>query len=200
MTTTASDSPHILSASFLKHHFDAGMRYENYVLTGNTSQQASWKAVYDQARLTGAQQSLVASWTRTMPVLVTSGVWCGDCVHQCPLLARIGEANPKRIDLRFVDRDVHKALAERIAICGGLRVPTAIFMAEDFAFVSVLGDRTLSRYRAVAARQLGASCPIPGAPIADDELAATLQDWLNEFERVQLLLRTSGRLQDKHGD
>jgi hypothetical protein len=36
--------------------------------------------------------------------------------------------------------------------------------------------------------------------VSDDELAATLQDWLNEFERVQLLLRLSGRLRQKHDD
>jgi len=143
---------------------------------------------------------MIASWTRTMPVLVSSGVWCGDCVHQCPLMARIAEANPARVDLRFVDRDAHRSLAERVMICGGLRVPTVIFMAEDFEFVSVLGDRTLDRYRAVAARQLGAACPVPGAPIETDELAATLRGWLDEFERVQLLLRVSARLRQKHGD
>ena len=196
----ATDASHILSPAFLRDHFEAGLPYDAYAATGNPHQQASWKAIYDQARLTDAQTSMIASWTRTMPVLVSSGVWCGDCVQQCPLMARIAEANPDRVRLRFVDRDAHKALAERIRICDGLRVPTAVFMAEDFAFISVLGDRTLARYRAVAARQLGAACPVPGAPIETDELAATLHGWLDEFERVQLLLRMSARLRQKHGD
>ena len=196
----AVDTAHFLSPDFLREHFEAALPYEQYVQSGNPHQQASWRAVYEQARLTDAHRSMIAAWTRTMPVLVSSGVWCGDCVHQCPLLARIAEANHARIHLRFVDRDVHKSLAERIMICSGLRVPTAIFMAEDFAFVSVLGDRTLARYRAVAARQLGAACPVPGAPIETDELVATLQDWVNEFERVHLLLRLSARLRQKHGD
>jgi len=75
-----------------------------------------------------------------------------------------------------------------------------IFMAEDFEPVSILGDRTLTRYRALAAKQLGAACPLPGAPIPQDELNATLQDWLDEVERVHILLRLSGRLREKHGD
>jgi hypothetical protein len=79
-------------------------------------------------------------------------------------------------------------------------VPVALFLAEDCELVAVFGDRTLARYRALAARQLGPTCPLPGAPVSDDELAATLQDWLNEFERVQLLLRLSGRLRQKHDD
>jgi thiol-disulfide isomerase/thioredoxin len=199
MSVQTGEAP-LLSPEFLRSHFDAGLPYDRYAATGNPHQQASWKEIYDRARLTEAQRALVASWTRDMPVLVSSGVWCGDCVQQCPLLARIAEANPARVRVRFVDRDAHKSLAERVMICGGLRVPTAIFMAEDFAFVSLLGDRTLARYRAVAARQLGASCPVPGAPIESDELAATLQDWLDEFERVQLVLRLSARLRQKHGD
>ena len=67
-------------------------------------------------------------------------------------------------------------------------------------FVSLLGDRTLPRYRAMAARQLGPACPVPGAALPPDEAAATLQAWLDEFERVQLILRLSARLRDKHGD
>jgi hypothetical protein len=79
-------------------------------------------------------------------------------------------------------------------------VPTVIWMAEDFEFVSLLGDRTLPRYRAMAARQLGPACPLPGAALPADEAAATMQAWLDEFERVQLILRLSGRLRQKHGD
>ena len=65
-------------------------------------------------------------------------------------------------------------LAERLKICGGLRVPVVLILNEDFDVLSVEGDRTLSRYRALAARQLGPSCPLPGAPVPDDEVAATM--------------------------
>ncbi|MCA9307643.1 MAG: hypothetical protein KDA16_14020, partial [Phycisphaerales bacterium] len=88
----------------------------------------------------------------------------------------------------------------QLAINAGVRVPVAVFMAEDFELVSTFGDRTLSRYRALADRLLGAACELPHAPIGDHEVADTLQDWVNEFERVQLLLRLSTRLRQKHGD
>lgn len=172
----------------------------DHASSGTPEQRDSWMRIYEQATLGEEQRRLVGLFTREMNVLVSSGVWCGDCVQQCPLLERIAEANPERVRVRFVDRDAHMDLAERITICGGLRVPVAVFMAEDFEVVSVFGDRTLSRYRALAARQLGASCPVPGAPVDGDELAATLGDWLDEFERVQLVLRLSTRLRQKHGD
>ncbi|HBS30119.1 MAG TPA: thiol reductase thioredoxin [Phycisphaerales bacterium] len=190
----------MLPTDFLHQKFNAALPYPEYVRSGNTSQQDSWRRVYEQATLTTAQRQLVGAFERDIKVLVSSGVWCGDCVQQCPLIARIAEANPGRIDLRFVDRDEHADLAERVTICGGRRVPVVIFMAEDYEAVALAGDRTLSRYRAVAQRQLGPSCPLPGAPLDPEEMAATLQDWLNEFERVHLLLRLSTRLRQKHGD
>jgi hypothetical protein len=116
------------------------------------------------------------------------------------MLDAIAAANPAKIDLKWLDRDEHIDLSNLIRINAGLRVPTVIFMAEDFEPVSIFGDRTLTRYRAIAAKQLGPSCPMPGAPIPQDELNATLQEWVNEFERVQLLLRLSTRLREKHGD
>jgi thiol-disulfide isomerase/thioredoxin len=184
----------------LARKFAAAHPWERYIASGKPEQQAAWRKIYDQARLTAAQRHLIQGFVRELNVLVVSGIWCGDCVQQCPLLERIAEANPAKIHLRFVDRDEQSDLAARLQINAGRRVPVALFLAEDFEFVSVLGDRTLARYRALAARQLGPSCPLPGAPVPDDELAATLQDWLNELERVQWLLRLSGRLRQKHGD
>jgi thiol-disulfide isomerase/thioredoxin len=170
------------------------------VLSGTEEQRRRWGQVYEAAKLTGARRELVGGFARKMNVLVVSGIWCGDCVQQCPLVERIAEANRERIDLRFVDRDEHRDLAERIRINGGDRVPVAIFMAEDFEPCAVFGDRTLSRYRAMARKYLGAACPTGIGGPDQDELSATLQDWLNEFERVQLMLRLSARLRQKHGD
>jgi thioredoxin-like negative regulator of GroEL len=135
-----------------------------------------------------------------MNCLVVSGVWCGDCIQQIPLLARIAEANPAKVRLRVVDRDEHRDLSGQLRINGGDRVPVVLFLAEDFELCSVFGDRPLSRYRALAARQLGPSCPTGIVLPPADEVAATLQDWLNEVERVQWMLRLSGRLRQKHGD
>ena len=158
-----------MKSSYLEVNHKAGLAYGEYVRSRTPQQEANWKAVYDRAKLTEAQRGLDASFTRRIHVLALTGIWCGDCVQQCPLLARIAEANPQRIDVRFVDRDQHADLSERIRINDGLRVPTAIFMAEDFHFLALLGDRTLTRYRAVASRQLGPACPLPGAPVPPEE-------------------------------
>ena len=97
-----------------------------------------------------------------------------------------------------MDRDEHRDLTDRVRINGGDRVPVALFLAEDHELCAIFGDRTLQRYRALAARQLGPSCPTGIVAPDKDEMAATLQDWLDEIERVQLMLRLSARLQRRH--
>ena len=188
-----------MQADYLKQKHEAGLGYTDYVATGDPGKQQAWQAIYDQTSLTDAQQALLGSFSRKMNVIGLSGTWCGDCVQQGPLIQKIAEGSDL-IDLRWLDRDEHSDLQERVPINAGKRVPVLIFCAEDYEPVGWFGDRTLSRYRAMAAKNLGGACPLPGAPVADDELHATLSDWLNEFERVQLLLRLSTRLRAKHGD
>lgn len=200
MTTLSGQQParSSVNAASLKAWFDAALDWEGYLAT-NPQKAVNWRKIYDEVGLTDQQRHLVGGFTRQVKALCISGIWCGDCVQQGPLIQRIAETSSK-IDLRWVDRDDHLDLAEQIKVNAGLRVPMVVFMAEDYEPVVVFGDRTLARYRAIAAKQLGAACPMPGAPVPAHELAATLQDWLDEFERVHLLLRLSTRLRQMHGD
>jgi hypothetical protein len=104
------------------------------------------------------------------------------------------------VQVRWFDRDEHMDLQEQVKVNGGNRVPVVLFCAEDFELVGWSGDKLLSRYRAMAKAALGASCPLPGAPVPQDELDAELGDWVDAFERSHLVLRLSARLRAKHGD
>jgi len=177
-----------------------GLDWEAYLETGTAEQQADWRRVYEQVALESSQAELLAGFSRRMQVIVLTGIWCGDCVQQVPLLQRIAEGAGDRIDMVYLDRDLHADLQDRVMINGGRRVPVVLFAAEDFEFAGWYGDRTLSRYRRMAAEKLGAHCPLPGAEVDEDERKGVLADWLDEFERVQLLLRLSTRLREKHGD
>ena len=189
----------MMDAGFLRSKFEAGLGYDGYVGTGTAEQQRRWGQFYEVARLTEGQREVIGSLSREMKILIVSGIWCGDCVQQCPLIQRVAEAN-SRIELRLVDRDAHRDLAERVRINTGDRVPVVVLMAEDFEFCALAGDRTLSRYRALARKNLGAACPVAIGPPDRDEMAATLADWAGEIERVGWMLRLSSRLREKHGD
>jgi thiol-disulfide isomerase/thioredoxin len=180
--------------------FTRALPYAEFLAAHATpDQRARWDAVHAKVVLTPDQRELLKGFVRRMPVLVLSGAWCGDCVNQCPIFARFVEAAPV-VDVRFLDRDALPDIAAHLKVCGGQRVPVAAFFSEDFAPLLFYGDRTLSSYRAAAAAQLGSSCSSGVAPPAADALSATTADWLDQFERVQLILRLSARLREKHGD
>jgi len=193
-------TPRLLDPDYLKQKHEAGFSYRDYLATGTDQQQQDWRQIYEAAELSSHQQELVGGFTREIKVIGLSGIWCGDCVQQCPLIQRIVEANPDKLDLRWLDRDEHSDLQAQVLINAGRRVPVLIFLAEDYELCGWFGDRVLARYRALAAKRLGGACPMPGAAVPQAELDATLADWLDQFERHHLMLRLSARLRQKHGD
>jgi len=180
--------------------FDRGFSYHEFLKKyANPEQQRRWNAIYEQAALTEGQQALLKSFRREMKVLVVAGAWCGDCVNQCPIFQRFAEASD-RILVRYFDRDESAELARELSICGAPRVPSVLFLSEDGFPCGRYGDRTLAKYRTMVAGGQGPAC---SSGLVSAELAllqGVAQDWLNEFERIQLMLRTSGRLRQLHGD
>lgn len=188
----------MIDRAVIEAAFSQAKSYDQY-LASDPARAPGWVDVWNRTTLDQSQQAMLGTFSRTMHVLVVSGMWCGDCVQQGPMLARIAAANPA-IVMRWVDRDEAADFSARIKLCGGGRVPVVVFASEEFEACSIYGDRTLSRYRGLARRQLGASCELPWAQIPADESAMVLQEWLNEFERVQWMLRLSPKLRQKHGD
>jgi thiol-disulfide isomerase/thioredoxin len=188
------------NSSFLAERFATALPYDRYLQTGNEEQQRRWRQVYEAAHLTDDQRALLGGFVRQMKILIFSGVWCGDCIQQCPLIQRIAEANPARIDLRFVERPKETELPPELRINAGSRVPVVLFLSEDNEWCATAGDRTIHRYRALAHARLGPMCPTGIVAPDKDELDATLADWLNEVERVQLMLRLTPRLRQKYQD
>lgn len=200
-TDTSTATPALTDASYLQAKHAAGLDYDDYIKhTDKPEKTEAWQKIYDQVELTADQKKLLGAFTRQINVIVVSGVWCGDCVRQGPMIQKIAEASNSAVQLKWVDRDEHMDLQLKVTVNAGNRVPIVIFAAEDFELVGWAGDKLLSRYRIAAAQALGANCPLPGAPVPQDELDAEVQDWVDQFERVHLLLRLSGRLRQKHGD
>lgn len=180
--------------------FEQGLTYHDFLARhGTEEQQRRWQEVHQAVALTDAQRQLLQSFEREMKVLVTAGAWCGDCVEQCPIFEHFAAENP-RLRIRFFDRDQHKDLADALALCGAARVPSVLFLSEDGYVCGRYGDRTLAKYRQIMTDQLGPACPTGLTPPDRALQQAVVQEWLDQFERIQWMLRTSGRLRKLHGD
>jgi hypothetical protein len=180
--------------------FQLGLSYQDFVARhANDAQKQRWRQVNEQVALTPAQRELLGSFRREMNVLCLAGAWCGDCINQCPIFEHFAAAAPV-IRVRYLDRDEHADVQQALQINGGNRVPVVVFLSEDGQEAARYGERTLSKYRQMVRDQTGAACPTGITVPGDTLLAQVTQDWLDEFERVQWLLRQSPRLRQRHGD
>jgi len=180
--------------------FETGLEYHAFLAKfGTEEQRRRWESVHEKVSLTVLQRELLTSFKRDMKVLCLAGAWCGDCVNQCPIFDHFGIIS-HRIQVRYFDRDAHPDLGQALSVCGGARVPVVLFLSEDNHQVGWYGDRTLAKYRKMVADEFGAACPTGLVPDGNSLLDAVTQDWLDEFERIELILRTSARLRKIHGD
>jgi thiol-disulfide isomerase/thioredoxin len=183
----------------LYEKFPLGLSYADFLARyANEGQKQRWEGVHRAVALTPAQRQLLESFQRAMEVLCLAGAWCGDCVNQCPIFEHFAAAAPS-LRVRYLDRDDHSDVQQELRINGGNRVPVVVFFSEDGFEVARYGERTLAKYRQMIREQIGVSCPT-GLAAGGGLLAEVVQDWLNEFERVQWLLRLSARLRQVHGD
>jgi hypothetical protein len=172
--------------------FSAALPYDAFLAQfGTPADKAAWDRVRAAVVLTPDQKALLATFVRPMQVMVLAEAGCVDCVRQCPIFERLAEAAPV-LTVRYLDRDSHPTVQEELRINGGNRLPVVVFYSEDGFEVARYGERPLSTYRRMLAADLGLAAP------GGDPLAAATQDWLDEFERVQCLLRLSSRLKRLH--
>src|SRR5437667_12221682 len=180
--------------------FRLGLPYADFIARyANDGQKQRWRQVHEQVALTPAQRELLAAFRRTMNVLCLAGAWCGDCINQCPIFEHFAAA-ASVVRVHYLDRDEHADAQRELQVNGGNRVPVVVFFSEDGFEVARYGERTLSKYRQMLRDQAGPSCPTGLVVPGDSLLTQVTQEWLNEFERVQWILRLSPRLRQIHED
>ena len=180
--------------------FSNALSYEDFLAQlGSEVDRQKWQRVLDRTVLSEQQTSLLNGFSRELRLLCMAGAWCGDCVRQCPVLQRFALTQPL-IKLRFIDRDANDELKNELQICGAPRVPQVVFLSEDDQQLGRYGDRTVSYYRDLGEKVSGAVCSTGVVGDHDPLFEAVVADWLAEVERAHLILRTSPRLREKHGD
>ena len=191
--------------SFWSDTFAGALPYAEYLATGAENHRKRWQAMDRQVQVDAAQQRRLGQFTRRMNLLCYSGIWCGDCVRQGPILQHLAAAanaatGTEVVDLRFAERVDDSELADELRILGALRVPVTVCLSEDFFEVGRTGDRMLVTYRRKAQRELGAACDVGLVPPPEAEVATEVEQWLDHLERLQWMLRLAPMLRSRHGD
>jgi hypothetical protein len=179
--------------------FSRSLHYENYLAASDPAHAAKWRAMEGSVSVPPDRADVVRGFERKLNVLVYSGVWCGDCVRQGPMLARIAGLSD-RVDLRFREREDGCRLGEELRMNGAWKVPVVVFLSEDFYELGRFGDRLLTVYRKMAREKLGPSCSTGLVPPPADEFEAETREWVDVFERMHIILRLSPMLRERYGD
>jgi len=186
-------------SSFFQKFFDSGLPYDQYLKTGELLHRERWHSYAKSFELSDSQQQIISTFKRKLNVLVMSGIWCGDCARQGPMLRSIEVACPL-IAMRFLDNKEAPELQEELRMNGAQKVPIVVAMSEDFYELSRFGDRHLSVYRRKARLEFGPACDAGIVLPTQEELAEELGEWVSYFERLQLMLRLAPALRARYGD
>ncbi|MDP6126493.1 MAG: thioredoxin family protein [Candidatus Latescibacteria bacterium] len=179
--------------------YELGESYDAYLANSSPEHADRWREMEQNISLSDDQSTLLTSFTREMPVVCVTGIWCGDCVRQGPILRAFEQLAPG-MSVRWLDRDAHSDLMDELRVTGAKKVPVFVFLTEDFLEAGRFGDRTLSVYQRKAEGDLGPACPVGWHSGDDDALAVETQEWLDIVERMHLLLKLSPLLRERHGD
>ena len=179
--------------------FSRGLRFDAYVSSGNEAQGRRWNSTLGELTLSEQQKQTAAGFVRRLNILVLSGIWCGDCARQGPMLHLIEQSSPL-IECRYIESRAEPALQDELRIIGATRVPVVVMLSEDFFELSRFGDRTLAAYRRKAATESGPACAVGIGKPATEELGLEMAEWFELVERAQLLLRLAPSLRQRYGD
>ena len=186
-------------SEFWKRYWEMASEYEAYLQASDPEKVQRWRDSEGRIpELTAEQLERLQGYDRELNVLFYSGVWCGDCSRQGPMLKKIADACGDKVSVRFIERDASEELQDELRILGALRVPVAVFLSEDFWEVGRFGERTLSVYRSKAAREIGRGAD--AGILAPNARERELADWVDIFERALIMLRLSPPLRRRHGD
>jgi hypothetical protein len=186
-------------SSFWRKHFELGKDYNTYLQEGDPSHVSRWLDSMERIPdLEDDDKKRIQGYNRKMNVLVYSGIWCGDCVRQVPLIKKISDVAGELVQVRIVEREMSPELMEELRLVGAYRVPITIFLSENFWEIGRSGDRTLSVYRAKAAREVGYEY-VKGI-LTHRARKSEMTEWIDMFERMFLMLRLSPPLRKKYRD
>jgi len=186
---------------FWRRSWAEAKSYGDYIDGSDPECAGRWESLSARIPPLGAEQcAQLTGYARTVNVLLVSGVWCGDCVRQGPMIRQIVEACDQEVSLEVIDRDQSPKLRDEVRILGAARVPVAVFLSEDFHEIGRFGDRTLKTYRLKAETEIGAACAVPTAKLPPEELGAERDEWVTIFERMLLMARLAPPLRNRHGD
>ena len=187
-----------IHSSLWRESWDKALPFKLYIESDGGTYRGKWEETYNRVVLSEEQRKTICGFVRKLQVLVLSGVWCGDCSRQGPIIQKIVEAG-KGLEARFLDNRRNPQLQDELRINGAMKVPVAVFLNEDFFELGRFGDRHLAVYRMKLETETGNACST-GLAVSQELLSRDIRDWVDLFERMHAIVRLAPAYRRKYGD
>ncbi len=186
-------------SDFWRRHWEIAQGYDAFIDGADPNQAERWRERAERTpELTEEQLGLLRGYDRELNVLVYAGAWCGDCARTGPMLKKIADACGEKATVKVIARAASEELQDELRILGALRVPVVVFLSEDFFEVGREGDRTLSVYRAKAAREVGRE--FDAGILTPKAISAEFDEWVDIFEKTMIMLRLAPFYRKRYND
>jgi hypothetical protein len=186
-------------SDFWRRHWEMAQDYDAFIDGVDPMLAERWRERAERTpEPTEEQLGRLQGYNRELNVLVYAGAWCGDCARTCPMLKRIADACGDKVTVRVIARAASEELQDELRILGALRVPVVVFLSEDFFEINREGDRTLSVYRAKAAREVGRE--FDAGILTPKALSAEFDKWVDIFEKALIMLRLAPFYRKQYDD
>ena len=188
-----------LKADLWKKGWENATNYEDFLSSAPLDHQNRWnESLKRSSELTVQQKERLEGYNRVLRILLVGGTWCMDCSRSGPYLKKIADVCGSKVELRFIDRDTLPDLRDELRIMGAPRVPSVLFLNEEWFEAGRFSDRRLSVYRSKMAREVGVGKDkgILSPQARETELA----EWVDIIERLLIMQRVAPSLRKKYND
>ncbi|MCG0275476.1 MAG: thioredoxin family protein [Thermosediminibacteraceae bacterium] len=124
----------------IKELYEKGIKYTEFLKKTETKYRQEFEKHYEDLKLSQETQERIEKIAKKVFVLVFAEAWCPDCIASLPVLAKMAEIN-NLIDFAILPREGYEDFLEKYKYDGKPRIPTFIFLDEDFkelgAFVEI---------------------------------------------------------------
>lgn len=120
----------------MKALFEKGISFEEFVNRDKDTHKEKTLEIYHQIEVAEELAQEIKTIDRITHVLVFGEIWCPDCMINVPALQKMADINDK-IVIRIVSREGNEAYMENYAVNGKPKIPTFVFMDENFQEIGV---------------------------------------------------------------
>ncbi len=111
-----------------------GLTWDEWLAGTSGAAADKMRSIYEKLELTDDDVTFLKSIRTKIHILCLSESWCGDCVQQVPIMARLCAENPK-INFRIIGRDDNLDVMDRYLFNSAAVIPVFVFFNENFVEV-----------------------------------------------------------------